>query len=72
MGWLIWSLETFPLLWPVLAYVAKTQVEFSMSVLVAKALETRSSRGCPSLLILGVLTPGLFPGIWILGSSEMS
>lgn len=57
MGWLLWSLETFPLLWPVLVYVAKIQAELSTSVLVAKALETRSSRGCPSLLIPGVLTP---------------
>lgn len=57
MGWLLWSLETFPLLRPVLAYVAKIPAELSMSVLVAKALETRSSRGCPSLLILRVLTP---------------
>lgn len=35
--WLIWSLETFPLLWPILVYISKIQAEFAKRPLVAKS-----------------------------------
>lgn len=35
--WLIWSLETFPLLWPILAYITKIQAEFAKKLLVANS-----------------------------------